>query len=401
MTPATPLLNEQARIDALHELHILDTISEKHYDDLVALAAYICKTPIALISLVDVDRQWFKSSLGIDTNETPRDVSFCSHAILTPDQIMEINDATSDERFHDNPLVTDKEMPVVFYAGVPIKTEKGHPLGTLCVIDNKPKKLNPKQRKALAGLANQVEALLKLYSLNKDLAVVHTQLKKHNELLQNFAGTVSHDMKMPLANLIVTSDLLMKKYINLLDDNGVQYLNYLKSSSLSLSDYITNILNHYESVSYNIDDRTSFDVNDLLENIIELINIRHHCDINLPEVNCTVHCNRVALEQIFLNLIGNSIKYNDKDETIIDLSVALEEDFYTFKVSDNGRGIPNDKLESIFDLFTTVGDCDREGKKGHGIGLSTVKQLVNSLGGTIDVASILGQGTTFTFTIAA
>ncbi|MEP0479338.1 MAG: ATP-binding protein, partial [Nonlabens sp.] len=127
---------------------------------------------------------------------------------------------------------------------------------------------------------------------------------------------------------------------------------------------------------------------------------KHHCDIHLPEVNHTIHCNRVALEQIFLNLIGNSIKYNDKEETVIDLSINLDDSHYIFKVTDNGRGIPADKLDSIFDLFSTVGEYDREGQKGHGIGLSTVKQLVEKLGGEISVNSELGKNTTFTFSVA-
>jgi signal transduction histidine kinase len=108
----------------------------------------------------------------------------------------------------------------------------------------------------------------------------------------------------------------------------------------------------------------------------------------------------VALEQIFLNLIGNSIKYNDKEKAVIDLSISLDTTHYIFKISDNGRGIPNDKLETIFDLFSTVGAYDRNGQKGHGIGLSTVKKLVYKLGGEISVASELGSYTTFTFSIA-
>jgi len=398
---AAPLpLNEKARMKALESLNILDSLPEQQYDNITELASYICGTRNAVISLVDENRQWFKSNLGMAVCETPREVSFCAHAIHNPSKLMEIPNALEDPRFKNNPLAHDKDNPVIFYAGVPILDQTGFALGTLCVLDNKPKKLNDKQRKGLLNLAQQVQELLKLHVLNTELKESRSHLKKHNDLLKDFAGTVSHDMKMPLANLIVTSDILNKKYSSILDDSGREYLSYLKKSSLSLSDYITNILAHYESSSYNVDDRKSFDVNDLLENIIELINIKHHCDIHLPEYNHTIHCNRVALEQIFLNLIGNSIKYNDKEETVIDLSITLDDSHYIFKVTDNGRGIPADKLDSIFDLFSTVGEYDREGQKGHGIGLSTVKQLVEKLGGDISVDSVIGKNTTFTFSIA-
>jgi hypothetical protein len=392
--------DEKARIKALRSLNILDSLPEQQYDNITELASFVCDTRNAVISLVDENRQWFKSRVGIALCETPRGVSFCAHAIHNPKELMEIPNTHDDPRFKDNPLVNDKDNPVIFYAGVPILDESGYALGTLCVVDDKPKKLNEKQKKSLRNLAEQVQELLKLHARNNELEESRARLKKHNDLLKDFAGIVSHDMKMPLANLIITSDILHKKYADIIDDTGKQYLDYLKKSSLSLSDYITNILAHYESSSYDVDDRSSFNVNDLLENIIELINIKHHCVINLPEFNHSIHCNRVALEQIFLNLIGNSIKYNDKDEAVIDISIDHDDGHYIFKVTDNGRGIPENKLESIFDLFSTVGDYDRDGQKGHGIGLSTVQKLVEKLGGVISVDSQLTVQTAFTFSIA-
>lgn len=392
-------INEKERLHSLRRLNILDTISEDQYDNITELAAFVCGTKNAVISLVDENRQWFKSRVGINVCETNRDVSFCAHAINEPDKMMEIPDATLDERFVTNPLVTDPDSPVIFYAGVPLLNVDGYPLGTLCVIDDKPHRLNNKQRRALKNLALQVEQLFKLHATNQALETSKMHLQKHNNLLKDFAATVSHDMKMPLANLIVTSDILNQKYSAIIDDSGKQYLGYLKKSSLSLSDYITNILSHYESSSHDIEDRTHFNLNDILENIVELINIKHQCEINLPDVNHTIYCNQVALEQIFLNLIGNSIKYNDKDETIITIEASTIGSHYEFKIVDNGIGIPEDKITTIFELFNTVGEYDRDGNQGHGIGLSTVKQLVESLGGDIKVTSVLGIQTTFIFTV--
>src|SRR5690606_7526065 len=128
-------------------------------------------------------------------------------------------------------------------------------------------------------------------------------------------------------------------------------------------------------------------------------NINIDCEINLPEENIEMHANKVALEQIILNLVGNSLKYNDKKKIKIDIQCTEEDGFYHFIISDNGMGIPKNKLKHIFDLFVTTGKLDRNGKKGNGIGLSTVKKLVEKLGGTIKVFSELGKGTTFEFSI--
>lgn len=151
--------NETQRLERLRAFGVLDTLPQKAFDDITALASAICGTPIALISLVDENRQWFKSKLGIDTAETPRDMAFCAHAINEPDQVMVVNNASKDPRFANNPLVT--EAPDIrFYAGAPIVTQDGFALGTVCVIDRETRELNPTQSRALQSLANLVMTLL-------------------------------------------------------------------------------------------------------------------------------------------------------------------------------------------------------------------------------------------------
>lgn len=150
--------NEEERLKALKSYEILDSLSEKEFDRITELASLICEVPISLISLIDRDRQWFKSKIGLGVNETSRDLAFCKYAILE-NQIFEVEDATKDERFNSNSLVTD-DPNIRFYAGQPLIDPNGYALGTLCVIDRKPNKLDKSQRRALTLLADEVMALI-------------------------------------------------------------------------------------------------------------------------------------------------------------------------------------------------------------------------------------------------
>jgi GAF domain-containing protein len=180
MSP-TAAPREQARLEALQGYRVLDTDAEQAYDDITLLAAELCDVPIALISLVDAERQWFKSRVGLDAKETSRDVSFCAHAILCEETLV-VRDAREDERFRDNPLVCS-EPHIVFYAGVPLSTPEGARIGTLCVIDHRPRQLSATQLRALEALARQVVLQLELKRVSDQLASALERIDVMEELI--------------------------------------------------------------------------------------------------------------------------------------------------------------------------------------------------------------------------
>ena len=179
--------NEAARLQTLRSYKILDTKPEERFDELTRLAALICGTPISLISLIDTDRQWFKSRFGLDVQETPRAQAFCTHAIMQP-ELFVVPDATKDERFADNPLVKG-DLNIRFYAGEPLAARDGHVLGTLCVIDHVPHTLSESQMEALKIVGKLVIAN---FELRRDLQELKEGLAgrgaKNQPLVESAAG---------------------------------------------------------------------------------------------------------------------------------------------------------------------------------------------------------------------
>lgn len=173
--------NESERLAALVQYGILDTTAEQSYDDFTYLASRLCDVPIALISLIDEHRQWFKSTVGLDVVETPRDLAFCAHTILD-DKVMVVPDALTDERFSENPLVTG-DPGIRFYAGAPLVTPEGLSIGTLCAIDREPRALSPSRQRALQALARQLIAQLELRRISRDLAGALERIKVMDGLI--------------------------------------------------------------------------------------------------------------------------------------------------------------------------------------------------------------------------
>ena len=397
-TPEIPS-NEILRLKALKEYSILDTLPEKEYDDITKLASQICGTSISTISLIDEKRQWFKSKVGLEVDETSKEVSFCGHAIMEPDKIFTVKDSRLDARFQDNPLVIG-EPHVIFYTGVPLVSQDGFALGTLCVIDDQPKELNQDQLLALKALSNQVVSLFELRKSKMQLERLTNDLEIRNKELEKFARVAAHDIKSPLNNISGLTEILLHQYSGILDDEGKMMMQMLDTSSQTLRDLVDGILEHSKSDFILTENRSVFNLNKLVNQCIDLLDNRKEYRFIKIFEECLIAVNKVALQQILLNLMSNAIKYNDKAKIEITIEFSEGLHFYNFKVIDNGLGIDEKYQDKIFDIFEIVTNEDRFGKKGTGIGLSTVKKLVEGLGGKIHVSSVLGENTTFEFTIA-
>lgn len=390
--------NEAIRIKALKSFSILDTFSEKEFDEITLLASIICETPMSLISLIDGDRQWFKSKIGLDIEETSREVSFCGHAILNDGQLFTVEDSRLDERFHDNPLVTGFPN-VVFYAGAPLVTSDGFSLGTLCVLDNKPKALTAVQQKAMEVLSNNIISLFELKKANLLLEQKNIELETQRAELDMFANVAAHDLKSPLKNISSLSEILVEEYGPILDEEANEMLKLLNSSSTILRGLVDGILNHSKAGSIMEIKRDKIDLNDFIAEVTKLIDSSGEYTFKTLFVNQTIVINQIALQQIFINLIVNGIKYNNKEQVEIAIGFSETESHYQFYISDNGMGMDKEHQSKIFKIFEILGVEDRFGNKGNGIGLSTVKKLIEGLGGAISVDSEIDKGTKVSFSV--
>lgn len=386
--------NEKERLDALLAYKILDSAPEKDFDDIVKLASEICQTPISTITLVDKDRQWFKSKIGLEFSEGARETSFCAHTLNNPKEMLIIPDSLDDDRFYDSPLVTG--FPNIrCYVGVPLVDPNGYALGSLCVIDNHPRSLDNFQLLALEKLANQVINLLELRKKNFQLMENHNMLLSKYKDLEQFASIVSHDIKSPLNNIMMLAKMLQETNHNRLDDEGIQMLDYIYKSSEELKKLVDAILEYYKYDNEQVITNENIRLNDFMQYLIDILDTKNEFEFILPEKNHKIQSNKMALGQIFYNLISNSIKYNDKPKGIIYINFSETEDYYAISIKDNGCGIEKDNYDKIFNIFETLGKTDRFATKGTGIGLSTVQKMVQKLNGKIELESELGLGTEF------
>lgn len=393
MIPAPLPTDEADRLAALERYGILDTAPEARFDRITRLAQTLFDVPIALVSLVDRDRQWFKSCIGLDVLETGRDAAFCAHAILA-DGVTEVLDPEGDPRFADNPLVTGPPH-IRYYAGAPLITPDGFALGTLCIIDQRTRApLTPHDRATLRDLADVVVDDLELRNLLGETHTVKLEESAANASKMEFLAWLSHELKTPLTAVRGFADTLL---LTDLDDAQVQFTQYIIKAGIRIDDLISDILDFARleagRLSVEVEDVTlgavGREVATLLQERARQRDIEIHVDPSLDGITVAADERRVL--QILNNLVSNAIKYN-REAGRVDVRAELVGGMAAISVSDTGAGIAPEHQQLIFEAFERVPGTD---KPGAGIGLALCTWLARQMGGDVRLASTGPAGSTF------
>lgn len=390
---------ELERIESLKSYMVLDSDAEEEIDSLTHLASEICETPISLVSLVDNERQWFKSKVGLEVNETSRDLAFCAHAINETDDFFIIEDARNDDRFYDNPLVVNAPL-VIFYAGCVLKSDQNLPLGTLCVIDHTPRNLSDLQIRSLKTISKQIMNLLNYKKSLRIQDELRLKLSQKNVELERFASVAAHDLKSPLTNIMGAANIFTQLYSTQLDQNGNFLIDSIEKSSQRLKLLIDGLLEFSKIDDVTLLVKSKISLPKIITDHQMLIGNRENVQVSLHSELETIETYSVLLDQILINLFSNALKYSNKKTAVIDLFVSEEHSHYLFVVKDNGPGIEKQHHDTIFNIFTIAGIEDQFGNRGNGIGLATVKKIVEKLGGQIYVESDGRTGTEFHFSLS-
>lgn len=388
--------NERERLKALRDYEVLDSEAEKIFDDLTELASEICDTPISLISLIDPERQWFKSRVGLDVEETPRDLAFCSHAILK-NELFEVPNALEDERFFDNPLVTN-DPNIRFYAGTQLTTPTGHNIGTLCVISDQPKKLDIHQRRALEILGREVIAQLELRVRNR-------KLELSNRYKTEFLANISHEIRTPLNAIVGLSELsLAHPNAVTIDQELYSYLEQINYSGNNLLGIINSVLDlsKIEADKMELNEVNS-NLPQLIKNTVAILQYRadeKRIKLSTKFSELSAECvliDEQKLSQVLTNVLTNAIKFTPCDKEI-KVRVWSQEQMLCIEVEDQGIGISEENLKLLFNKYAQVGK-KKNIQEGTGLGLSITKGLVELMGGSIVMASVEDVGTSVNLTL--
>lgn len=385
---------EAARLLALARYQILDTPAEEQYDMLVDLASQICETPIALVSLVDANRQWFKARKGLDAEETPRDIAFCNVAIGNPEEVLVVADAARDPRFKDNPLVTQAPN-IRFYAGAPVLAyERQEPLGTLCVIDTQPRELSDAQIGALKKLARLVSDQLELERRNRELTSA-------NERLTEFAHLAAHDLRAPLRHIRLYSEFLEEDAD--LAPEQTKSLQAIKNAADNMNRLTQDILD-YSLVGQSSLQPEWVNMRQLFCAVLAEAehnwpDLRTHFDVaeTLPDV----FAQRSMMRALVQNLVENAFKYAVVEGSIhITVAANHAARGQEFWVADRGPGIAHEDVDNAFKPFRRLRNSDSIGTgTGAGIGLASCQRIVEIHGGRIWVENGASGGAVFKFSL--
>jgi signal transduction histidine kinase len=383
--------NESERLKELYKYELLDSANEADFDQLAQLASQICQVPISTITLIDADRQWFKASVGVANSEGERSTSFCGHAILQRD-MMEVQDATKDERFHDNPLVLG-DPNIRFYAGMPLITDRGYNVGTLCVIDRVPRQLTPEQNFALRVLTNQC---MKLF----DLRLKNKELQQSAAIQSKIISIVAHDVRNPMASL---KSILELREQNIISEDEANEMLAMSSKQLTSTINMVNNLVDWGKLLLKV--KTPIRQPVLLRKLVEdcvavnevAFELKNNEFSNLVDGNLVVETDPQALQFIIRNLLVNANKYTENGA--IKVLATPGDGWIQIMVSDTGIGMEAATIEALNSGHKTYSTPGTKDELGSGLGLSLVKEFLDKIDGIMEISSAVNIGTSVSITL--
>ncbi|MDX1976544.1 MAG: GAF domain-containing sensor histidine kinase [Pseudanabaenaceae cyanobacterium bins.68] len=380
--------NEEQRLQALVAYQILDTPLEADFDQLVQLAANICDAPIALISLIDRDRQWFKASCGLDLVEADRSTSMCGHAILQP-EVFVIENCLEDLRFFDNPFVIGKDR-VRFYAGAPLVNQAGLALGTICVLDRQPRTLTAAQLQGLKALANQVVSLLELRLNSRRLQQVIIEKDK-------LLGIISHDLRAPFHGILALAEVLAQNPELLSRSEMEGIAQDIFAAAEPAYRLVENLrqwsLVETQAIKFCPD---WFKLSDLVAEVFTLLStfakLKKVKLVNDCTAELEIYADRDQLGCVLQNLVTNSIKFCLSQGKVSIRAIASSAQVEIL-VQDNGVGISDLQMEVIQANQQFYSSKGTLGEPGTGIGMNLCRQLIAQHQGELLISSEVGRGT--------
>ena len=381
ITDQCPSSLETQRLEILKKYEILDTPPERSFDGITQLASQLLKTPIALLSLVDQDRIWFKSRVGMELGQVERISGFCSLVIESNEPLL-IEDALIDERSMQLKTVTG-QMGVRFYLGVPLRTREGVNIGALSVIDQQPRISKQSDGDILKSLADLVIAQMELRLENR-LAV-----RKQHQIL----NTTAHDLKNPLSIMPLLADMIMENKHNpkAIDDISRQIKDAGQRMARTIHDLLENAIRDTSDLQLRL---RPVELHSLVKGVVEANRALakkkgQHLHLKVLD-KCTIFGDHGKLTEIVDNLVNNAIKYSEKEKRI-EVLVRCREQNAVLEVRDQGQGLTRDDRKNLFRRFTTLSARPTGGEESTGLGLFIVKNLVEAHNGTIRAYSE-GQG---------
>lgn len=402
--PAAPEHPEEdKRIAALSGLKIIDTPPETDFDDIVKLCAEICEVPIGLITTVGKERQWFKAKVGIEANETPRETAICGYCILQND-IFEIEDTLMDPRVSDMATVAG-EPHIRFYAGYPIQSRDGYPIGSLCVVDTKPKRLSDYQREAMRVLARQVSKQLELRQMNAMLREANRESEHHRESLKQVMRLISHDLRSPMSGLVSLVDLIVEDYRSMEPPEVEDFLSRIQVSGHQVFTLLENLLEWASSEAAMISYKPeavylSLLVDHIMETVAPLAKSKSlELATDLPK-DLLVRLDRRMIASVLRNLLTNSFKFS-KSGGRVEISAHTEGSRIRVEVRDRGVGMEPDQIEQLMQKGIARSTYGTAGEKGTGIGINLVHNFLDQHGSRLEIESAPDEGTRTYFYLEA